>query len=143
MGRTGSTGVVTSETMTHYLTPNGFQGTGLLSYHRESDSFNFCIKMQISVKLEGASKEDVVTKPNFKYIYWAMKLQLTYNPATGSYGSMLQLYLKGSTTIKLERSGEERKFIRDGDVVNVSGFCQGNGYRATASEKFFQLTNSK
>uniref|UniRef100_A0A0K2SZT5 Fumarylacetoacetase n=1 Tax=Lepeophtheirus salmonis TaxID=72036 RepID=A0A0K2SZT5_LEPSM len=149
MGTTISPWVVPIEAMKPFLTENYPQDPAPLPYLRHNDSFNFDIKLQVSIKPEGASKEDVVTKSNFKFMYWTMKQQLAHHSATGcnmrpgdllasgtisgpeesSYGSMLELSWKGSKTVKLESSGEERKFIKDGDVVNVSGFCQGNGYR--------------
>nr|ADD38200.1 Fumarylacetoacetase [Lepeophtheirus salmonis] len=149
MGTTISPWVVPIEAMKPFLTENYPQDPAPLPYLRHNDSFNFDIKLQVSIKPEGASKEDVVTKSNFKFMYWTMKQQLAHHSATGCnmrpgdllasgtisgpeesfYGSMLELSWKGSKTVKLESSGEERKFIKDGDVVNVSGFCQGNGYR--------------
>ncbi len=29
----------------------------------------------------------------------------------------------------MEETGEERRFIEDGDTVILSGYCQGKGYR--------------
>ena len=44
---------------------------------------------------------------------------------------MLELSWRGSNPVALENSpGEERKFIKDGDDVIVTGFCKGvNGGR--------------
>lgn len=40
---------------------------------------------------------------------------------------MLELTWRGSKPITLS-NGEERKFIADGDIVNISGQAQGDGY---------------
>ena len=41
---------------------------------------------------------------------------------------MLELSWRGSKVIPLENTpGEERKFVKDGDNVIVSGFCQKPG----------------
>ena len=45
-----------------------------------------------------------------------------------SYGSMLELSWKGTKEIQFPNN-ETRKFIKDGDTINIKGFCQGNGYR--------------
>ena len=45
------------------------------------------------------------------------------------YGSMLELCWKGTKEIDCGNGGTKRKFLRDGDEVIMSGFCQGDGYR--------------
>lgn len=45
-----------------------------------------------------------------------------------SYGSMLELSWKGSKEVDIG-NGNKRKFIQDGDEVQMSGYCQGDGYR--------------
>ena len=51
----------------------------------------------------------------------------------GSYGSMLELAWKGTKPIQLS-TGEERKFIQDGDTVIMTGYGQGDGYRVGFGE---------
>lgn len=48
-------------------------------------------------------------------------------PEQGEYGSMLELSWKGTRTVKV--GDEERKFIKDGDSVLISGFCERDGVR--------------
>ena len=45
-----------------------------------------------------------------------------------SRGSLLELTWMGKEPLELT-SGEERKFIEDGDSVTMTGWCQGDGYR--------------
>ncbi|KAJ2530027.1 hypothetical protein EV175_007326, partial [Coemansia sp. RSA 1933] len=45
-------------------------------------------------------------------------------PTEDSFGSMLELCWSGKHDIKLGDSGQTRKFIEDGDVISLSGFCQ-------------------
>jgi fumarylacetoacetase len=90
----------------------------------------------------------VISRTNFKYMYWTMKQQLVHHTVTGcnlrpgdlmgsgtisgkspdSYGSLLELCWKGTKTIPLA-NGETRKFLQDGDEVVLSGYCQGDGHR--------------
>ena len=43
-----------------------------------------------------------------------------------SFGSMLELSWRGSRSVPLKNnSGEERKFLKDGDNVIIRGFCNG------------------
>ena len=44
------------------------------------------------------------------------------------YGSMVELCWSGQKVISLP-NGEERKFLVDGDEVNMTGVCKGDGYQ--------------
>jgi fumarylacetoacetase len=50
-----------------------------------------------------------------------------------SYGSMLELSWKGTKPVKLE-TGEERKFLEDGDTVIMKGFGEKDGIRVGFGE---------
>merc|ERR1719350_1728632 len=89
-----------------------------------------------------------ISKSNFHYMYWTPRQQLVHHAVTGcpmkagdllgsgtisgvgagNLGSMLELCWRGSREIKLSDGGV-RKFLRDGDTVNMRGHCQGEGYR--------------
>ena len=45
-----------------------------------------------------------------------------------AYGSMMELSWKGSKEVVLAE-GHVRKFLKDGDTVTLSGYCQGQGYK--------------
>lgn len=49
-------------------------------------------------------------------------------PEKTGFGSMLELCWKGTQTIDIG-DGEERKFLKDGDEVNLVGVCEGAGYK--------------
>jgi fumarylacetoacetase len=49
-------------------------------------------------------------------------------PTEDSYGSMLELSWKGTKPIKL-KNGEDRKFLQNGDTINIKGFCMKDGKR--------------
>ena len=46
-----------------------------------------------------------------------------------SYGSMLELAWRGERPLTMEETGEERKFLQDGDTVTLTGYCQADDYR--------------
>lgn len=88
----------------------------------------------------GAEKEAVVSRSNFKYMYWTMKQQLAHHSISGcnlqpgdllgsgtisgptpdSFGSMLELSWRGTRTVDLG-NGVTRKFLQDEDEVIISG----------------------
>ena len=46
---------------------------------------------------------------------------------------MLELSWKGEEPLELP-GGEKRVFLKDGDRITMSGFCQGEGYRVGFGE---------
>ncbi len=86
----------------------------------------------------------ILTQSNFKYMYWNVCHQLTHQTCSGCnvrpgdlYGSgtisgpekhergcMLELTWRGSEPVTLP-SGEERKFLADGDTIIMTGYAGG------------------
>ena len=53
----------------------------------------------------------------------------------GEQGCLLELTWSGQKKIVLKESGGvERTFLEDGDVVRLTGYCQGEGYRVGFGE---------
>jgi fumarylacetoacetase len=83
---------------------------------------------------------------NFKDMYWTVAQMLAHHTSNGcnlrpgdllgsgtvsgptkdSLGSLLELTWRGGDPLKLP-SGEERKFLHDGDEVVMRGYCEKNG----------------
>ena len=84
---------------------------------------------------------------NMKHLYYSTAQTVAHHSVTGcnmspgdmlgsgtisgkeksEYGSMLELCWGGKEPIVLP-GGEERKFLVDGDSINLRGFCKGEGY---------------
>uniref|UniRef100_A0A8C1PAJ0 Fumarylacetoacetase n=1 Tax=Cyprinus carpio TaxID=7962 RepID=A0A8C1PAJ0_CYPCA len=125
-----------------------FQDPVPLPYLRHDDPYTFNINLFVAVKGEGMREAATICKSNFKYMYWSMKQQLAHHTVNGcnvrpgdllasgtisgpdpeSFGSLLELSWRGSKTIDLG-SGETRTFLKDGDEVTLTGYCEGRGYR--------------
>ena len=108
---------------------------------------SFDIDVEVAIKPEN-NKETVVSRSNFKYMYWNMAQQLAHHTVNGcpvnagdmmgsgtisgptpdSYGSMLELSWKGEKPLLLS-DGSERKFINDNDTVILRGHSEKNGLR--------------
>jgi len=107
------------------------------------------IKLAASVTPSGVTESTPCCTTNFKYMYWSVFQQLVHHTINGcnlrpgdllgsgtisgpqtpaEAGSMLEITWRGSKPLKL-RSGGERKFFQNGDSVNLSGYCEGDGYR--------------
>ena len=59
-------------------------------------------------------------------------------PTNDSRGSLLELAWRGEEPLSLD-SGEQRSSVQDGDIVTLTGWCQGDGYRVGFGECTGQL----
>jgi fumarylacetoacetase len=119
-----------------------------LDYLRNLGSHSFEIELEVSIRTGRMPDPHVIARSNFKYLYWSMAQQLAHHSVNGcnlrpgdllasgtisgpereSRGSMLELTWRGAEPLRLP-SGEERKFLEDGDEIVMSGFARGDGYR--------------
>lgn len=139
--------IVTIDALMPYKTEAPKQDFTPLNYLLEKDRFTFDIQLEVSIIPEH-QPETVVTKSNFKYLYWTMAQQLAHHTINGcrvnsgdmmgsgtisgeapdSFGSMLELTWGGKNPIKM-LDGSERKFIQDHDTVVLRGYCKNDQVR--------------
>lgn len=147
-GTTISPWVVPMEALLPFVEPNPIQDPEPLPYLQHPDPYTFNINLFVSLKGQDMADAATICKSNFKHMYWTMKQQLSHHTVNGcnvrpgdlmasgtisgsdpeSFGSMLELSWRGSKTIDLG-GGESRTFLKDGDTVTITGYCQGSGYR--------------
>ena len=119
-----------------------------LSYLNCKEKWTFDINLEIYLNSDKCLDKTLISRSNYKYMYWNLAQQLAHHTITGcniksgdlfasgtisgesenSYGSMLELSWKGTKPVKLN-NGQERKFINDGDTVMLTGYGQGDGYK--------------
>ena len=134
--------VVTLEALEPFKIDGPTQEPTVLPYLNFEGSKNYDINLEVSIQPENCN-ETVVSRSNFKYMYWNMNQQLAHHTINGcnlnigdlmasgtisgkspdSYGSMLELSWAGSKPVKLVEGGT-RKFIKDNDTVIMRGHCQ-------------------
>jgi fumarylacetoacetase len=140
--------VVTVEALNEFRVELPKQDPAPLSYLVDPNFSSFDIKLDVSVKTEKAEKPEILTKSNFKYLYWSVAQQLTHHAVTGcnmragdllgsgtisgpekhERGCLLEITWGGKEPITLA-SGETRTFLKDGDEVLMTGYCESkNGY---------------
>ncbi|XP_069029030.1 fumarylacetoacetase [Embiotoca jacksoni] len=147
-GTTISPWVVPMEALLPFAEPNTIQDPEPLPYLQHQDSYTFNINLFVSLKGRSMAEAANICKSNFKYMYWTMKQQLAHHTVNGcnvrpgdllasgtisgpdpqSFGSMLELSWRGSKTVDLG-GGETRTFLKDGDEVTITGYCEGDGFR--------------
>lgn len=138
--------IVTMDALEPFRVQGPIQSPKVLPYLQYKGMKNFDIGLEVSI--ESGNKETVLTKSNFRYMYWNMCQQLAHHtvngcniqvgdiyasgtisgPQPGSFGSMLEISWNGKTPFKL-LDGTERKFIEDGDTVALIGYAERDGIR--------------
>lgn len=139
--------VVTLDALEPFRTAGPVQETKVLPYLEYEGEKNIDLKLEVLIQTPDGT-ENTICQSNFKYMYWNMNQQLAHHTINGcnvrsgdlmgsgtisgkdknSYGSMLELTWKGTQPLKM-KDGSERKFINDGDVVIMRGYCEKNGIR--------------
>lgn len=102
----------------------------------------------LSQQMKRAGREPLcLSHGNFRDLYWTMAQMLTHHASSGcnlqpgdlmgsgtasgggkeSRGCLLELTKRGTEPIQLP-TGEERRFIEDGDEIILRGYCEREGY---------------
>ncbi|MCV9386962.1 fumarylacetoacetase [Reichenbachiella ulvae] len=153
--------VVTMEALEPFRVAGPKQDPEVLSYLKTKGERNIDINLEVAIAPEGV-EEQIVSRSNFKYMYWNMAQQLAHHTVNGcdvhvgdmmasgtisgpnpdSYGSMLELAWAGTQPLKM-KDGSERKFIHDGDTVIMRGFAKKEGKRVGFGEVRSQILPAK
>ncbi|HEV3152933.1 MAG TPA: fumarylacetoacetase [Candidatus Baltobacteraceae bacterium] len=121
-----------------------------LEYLRTSRDWNYDVTLTVELQTprmrERGLPAEIVSRSNFKYMYWNMAQQLAHATCNGtavragdlyasgtisgpdpqSAGSLIELTWRGERPLHLQ-SGESRTFLEDGDTVTMRGFCEAPG----------------
>lgn len=139
--------IVTMDALEPFRTKGPKQEPTPLPYLQLKGKHSFDINLEVAIKPEN-TEATVVSRSNFKYLYWSMCQQLAHHTSNGcrvnsgdmmgsgtisgptpdSFGSMLELSWGGKNPIKMN-DGTERRFINDNDTVIMKGFCQNGQVR--------------
>jgi fumarylacetoacetase len=139
--------IVTLDALEPFRTKGPQQDPTPLPYLQNKGRHAFDINLEVAIQPENV-EATIVSKSNFKYMYWNMSQQLAHHTSNGcrvnsgdmmgsgtisgptqdSYGSMLELTWGGKNPIKMV-DGTERKFINDNDTVIMKGFCKNQEVR--------------
>jgi fumarylacetoacetase len=138
--------VVTLDALERYRVPGPIQDPPPLGYLSSPEDWAFDI--ELSIEIQSAAMERagiapaVISRTNFRHVYWSMAQQLAHVTSNGasvragdlfasgtisgsapdSYGSLIELTWNGKTPIALP-DGTERAFLENGDTVIMRGWC--------------------
>lgn len=140
--------IVTLDALEPFRCESVLQELEPLPYLKQQKTNNsFDIKLEATLQTENGDL-NLLSKSNFKYLYWTMSQQLAHHtingcnvragdlmgsgtisgPTKDSYGSMLELTWGGKDPILL-KDGSSRSFFNDGDNVILRGYCENGKVR--------------
>ena len=134
--------IVTLDALEPFRIPGPKQEPEVLPYLKYKGNKHLDINLDVIIKQPNGD-EKIVTKSNYRHMYWNMNQQLAHHsingcdircgdllasgtisgPEEGSYGSMLEISWKGTKPVKMP-DGSERRFINDGDTVIMKGYSK-------------------
>ncbi|CAN5915119.1 fumarylacetoacetase [soil metagenome] len=137
-----SSWIVTLDALEPFRVQGYEQIPEVLPYLKYEGNKNLAINLEVSIG------ETVISRSDYKYMYWTMEQQLTHHtvngcninvgdlmasgtisgPEEGSFGSMMEITWRGTKPLKLQ-DGSERRFINDGDTVIIRGWSEKEGVR--------------
>jgi fumarylacetoacetase len=139
--------VITPEALAPFKKALPAQEPALLPYLQDPDLSSYDVKLFAQLKPVGTDKWVQLAESNMTYLYYSVPQTIAHHSITGcnmstgdllgtgtisapeksGFGSMLELCWKGAQPIDIG-DGQERKFLKDGDEVNLMGVCRGAGY---------------
>ena len=139
--------IVTIEALDAFRVEGEKQEPKVLPYLEFEGKKNYDIKLEVSLTPENG-EETIVSKSNFKYMYWNMCQQLAHHTVNGcnmhvgdmlasgtisgpekhEFGSMLELAWKGTDPIPM-KDGSTRVFMNDNDTCIIRGFGEKDGVK--------------
>jgi fumarylacetoacetase len=145
--------IVPLEALEPFRVPGPVQDPQPLPYLRSSGNLAYDIHLEVLLQGERIERPHCICRSNFKHLYWNIAQQVAHHTVSGcnlrpgdllasgtisgptpsSYGSMLELAWKGTQPIALP-NGESRTYLQDGDLLGMTGWCQGDGYRVGFGE---------
>jgi len=141
--------IVTMEALEPFRTKSPEQNT-VLDYLKDNRNTTFDIQLQAVLKIDG--QEFVITRSNFKYLYWSMAQQLAHHTINGCNINVGDVMASGTISgadehakaclleitegkKKLELSaGISRMFLENGDEIILKARAEKDGVRVGFGE---------
>ncbi|MBI1315346.1 fumarylacetoacetase [bacterium] len=139
--------IVTLDALEPFRCEGPVQDPPVLPYLTQTGAHHFDIELEVWIGTPTGSSTRVC-RSNTRHLYWSMAQQLAHHTSNGcnvncgdlmasgtisgptpdSYGSMLELGWKGERPVALN-DGTTRRFLEDGDLVEMRAWGEKNGVR--------------
>lgn len=121
------------------------------------------VVLEVWVQSERMTRAQKICTSNTKHLYWSIAQQIAHLTSNGtnvqpadlyasgtisgeepdSFGSMLELTWRGERPLSLAETGEERRFLADGDVVTMTAHAESQGVRVGFGEVTARILPAK
>ncbi len=145
--------VVPLEALEPFRVPGAAQDPEPLPYLRRAADWTLDVVLEVALRTPALAEPHVIARSNARHLYWDACQHVAHHtingcnlrpgdllasgtisgPEPSSRGSLLELTWRGTEPIRLP-SGEERRFLQDGDELVIRGWCEGDGYRVGFGE---------
>ncbi len=145
--------VVTLDALEPFRVEGPRQEPEPLPYLKIKGNWSYDIHLEAAIQTERMERPHVITKSNFKYLYWNICQQVAHHtingcnlqtgdllasgtisgPTPDSLGCLLEITKNGKEPLNLP-GGENRTYLQDGDTMILTGWAQGEGYRVGFGE---------
>jgi fumarylacetoacetase len=139
--------IVTLDALAPFRTRGPEQDPEPLPHLRQHGARNFRVHMQASIRPQNRDAS-VVCRSRLEDIYWSIAQQVSHHTSAGcnldtgdllgtgtvssggpgAQGCLYEATRDGQVAVELENGGK-RVYLEDGDEVELTGWCQGDGYR--------------
>ena len=146
--------IVTLDALEPFMVKGPSQDPEVLPYLKATKPFHFDVHLEVWLLTPKMSKPQRICATNARELYWSMAQQLAHQTCngtpidagdlyatgtisgdqSGTFGSLLELTWRGTQPIVMEETGEERRFLEDGDRLTMTGYAQGPGFRVGFGE---------
>jgi len=140
--------IITHDALEEFAVALPIQEPEPVLYLKDAKMQGYDIEVEGLIKTEKSTEYESIAKSNYKHLHWTLAQQIAHHsvsgckmnagdligsgavtgPEDGQYGTMIEISSNGQKPYKL-KTGEERKFLEDGDSILLTGYCQSkNGY---------------
>lgn len=137
--------IVPIEELEEYKIAAPSQDPKPMDYLQEDNPHCYDIRLEARLATDTNPEGVVISKTNFKDMYWTMHQWIAHHTVTGcnlqvgdllasgtisgdtedSLGSLMEITVNGKNPVNLP-NGETRTFLEDGDTVIINAFCGNN-----------------
>jgi len=145
--------VVTLEALLPFQTQGPPQDPPPLAYLRTEGNPTWDVQLEVWLQSQRVPQPQRICASNLRYLYWNIRQQVGHHacggcplrtgdllatgtvsgPAPESRGCLLELTEGGKQRLEFP-SGEQRRFLADGDRVTMTAWCQADAYRVGFGE---------
>lgn len=145
--------IVTLDALEPFRVAGPIQQPPPLDYLRTSGDQAYDIHLQVRLQTAAMNQPQTICNSNFSHLYWSIAQQAAHHTVNGcnlrtgdllasgtisgptpdSRGCLLELTSGGRQPLELA-GGETRRYLADGDRVNMTAWCEGDGYRVGFGE---------